>query len=397
MPAKQAYTHEMASRILHPAPRHALRIAVIGGGVIGLSSALALARAGADVCVFEAGSRPGLRATGRAGGMLGLTYELEELQAAGAIALARRAMELWPSFAAALPVSADIRMAGAIACAPTPEESLRLEGLAAAARAEGLQVAALSKSDLAALEPGLTGPLVSAWRLLADGQVDPLCLVDGLEGALSAAGVRIARAFPVGEVLVTGEGFAIEGAGVWDRVLVATGAGRQPGFVAPDGLRLDPGLGVVIPVKGHMLALEAGNGAPRHVIRAGAVYIIPKARWTLIGATSEPGLADEATDPAALEDLRARAEALVPGLGRAEVIEGWAGVRPGSSTGAPVIGESAIPGVHAALGCYRNGILVAPAVAELVAAGMLGRDGNSAHGRFNPGRFDNRVAAPQSP
>lgn len=385
----------MVSRASQSPPR--LRVAVIGGGVIGLTNALALARAGAEVCVFEAGSRPGLRATSRAGGMLGLTYEMDELLAAGAFGLARRAMELWPSFAAALPVSVDIRMAGAIACATTQAESVRLEGLAALAKSEGLPVAALSTSELAALEPGLTGPVFSAWHFPADGQVDPLSLVEGLERALSAAGARIELDRPVDRVKAGPDGFCLPDAGAWDRVLVATGMGGLPELLSDAGETLDPGIGSMVPVKGHMLALETGVGAPAHVIRSGDVYIIPKERWTLVGATSEPGLGDETTDPEILSGLRSRAVALVPGLAGARVRDAWAGVRPAPPGGVPLIGETAIPGLHVALGCYRNGILLAPAVAEAAAAIILGRDGNTAHGRFNPRRFDNRVSAPQSP
>lgn len=380
-----------------PLPGTALRVAVIGGGVIGLSCALSLARAGASVCVFEAGADCGQRASGRAGGMLGITYELDELRKAGAVALARRAMELWPGFAASLPLPCDIRLSGVIACAATVEESQRLEALAAAALQEGLPVNRLSAGETSALEPGLTGGLLSAWRFAADGQVDPRSLIEGLQHAVLEAGGRIERETPVARVQADQEGFWIPGAGGWDRVLIATGAGRPPEFRSALHGRLDSGLGAIVPVKGHMLALAAGEGSPRHVIRAGGVYIIPKARWTLVGATSEPGLADETADPDILAQLRARAEMLLPGLRAARLLDAWAGVRPNSPDGVPAIGETAIPGVHAALGCYRNGVLLAPAVAEIVSAAVLGGDGNIAHGRFNPRRFDNRVAAPQSP
>jgi glycine oxidase len=374
-----------------------LRVAVIGGGVIGLSTALALARSGADVSVFEAGASCGLRASSRAGGMLGLSYELDELRKSGTTTLALRAMELWPEFAASLPLSIDLRRSGVLACATTAAESLRLESLAALVRETGLPSQALSAVDIAALEPALAGPVLTAWRFPADGQVDPRSLVEALARALTAAGVRIALNAPVGRIEASPEGFRIPEAGNWDRVLIATGVGGIPEFRSSQYGRLDAGLGQAVPVKGHMLALEPGAGALAHVIRAGDVYIIPKSRWTLVGATSEPDLADEAVDPDLIDQLRTRAEALVPGLRNVGMIDAWAGVRPGSPDGAPQIGETAIPGAYAALGCYRNGILLAPAVAELAAAILLGRDGNGAHGRFNPRRFDNRAAALQSP
>ncbi len=376
-----------------------LRIAVIGAGVIGLASALALARAGAHVCVFEAAGQPGLRATGRAGGMLGVTYEIEELEKAGALGLARRAIELWPDFAASLQGGAtavDLRFGGALACATTEAEEARLEAVVQTARSKGLPVRALSLTDLTGLEPSLSANTRAAWLMEADGQVDPRSLTTALVTALAKAGGTIVPDAAIASVQV-GDGFRIAGAGDWDRILLATGAAAYPDFRSAGGDLIETGVGCIVPVKGHMLAFETGVGAPQHVIRSGGLYIIPKTRWTLVGATSEPGLADETADPDILSSLFDRAVDLVPGLAAARRVDGWAGVRPGTSDGAPMIGETAIAGVHAALGCYRNGILLAPAVVEEVASSILHRDGLPTHGRFNVRRFDKRVAAPQSP
>lgn len=379
--------------------RSQLRIAVIGAGVIGLASALALARAGAHVCVFEAAGRPGLRATGRAGGMLGVTYEIEELTKAGAMELAQRAIQSWPEFAASLPgghAAVDLRFGGALACAASDAEEARLEAVVRAARSEGLPVRPLSRKDLIALEPALSSGVQAAWLMEADGQVDPRSLTAALALALAEAGGRVIPDAPVTTIQV-GDRFQIPDAGAWDRILIATGAGAYPAFRTAGGDLVETGVHGIVPVKGHMLAFETGVGSPRHVIRSGGLYIIPKARWTLVGATSEPGLADETADPDILAGLGARAADLLPDLAGARKVDSWAGVRPGTTDGAPMIGETAIPGVHAALGCYRNGILLAPAVVEMVASAILHRDRLPTHGRFNARRFDKRLAAPQSP
>jgi glycine oxidase len=133
------------------------------------------------------------------------------------------------------------------------------------------------------------------------------------------------------------------------------------------------------------------------VIHARDVYIAPKARWTLVGSTTERGATDTAVDRATVEALRAKAVQLAGALGSAPEISSWAGVRPGTPDDAPMIGETAIPGVYAALGMYRNGVLFAPAVAELMAAAVIDSKVSAAAASFVPTRFDNPAKAPHSP
>jgi glycine oxidase len=168
-------------------------------------------------------------------------------------------------------------------------------------------------------------------------------------------------------------------------------------FEGQPGVEVDPRISPIVPVKGQMLALAAMAGAPRHVVRMRDVYVAPKARWTLVGATEERGRADTDVDPAAIRRLREAAANVIGALADAPEIAAWAGVRPGTPDDAPMIGETAIPGVFAAMGHYRNGILLAPATAETVADQMLDGKVSPIAAAFSPRRFDNRAAAPQSP
>jgi glycine oxidase len=104
----------------------------------------------------------------------------------------------------------------------------------------------------------------------------------------------------------------------------------------------------------------------------------------LVGATLERGVDDVVVNRVAVEALRARAAELVGALRDAPEVSAWAGVRPGTVDDAPMIGESAVAGVHVALGMYRNGVLLAPAVGEAVAASVLDA---APRPPFNPGRF----------
>jgi glycine oxidase len=115
-----------------------------------------------------------------------------------------------------------------------------------------------------------------------------------------------------------------------------------------------------------MLVLAAGPGAPRFAIRSGLRYLVPRGDVVLVGATVEPGRDDAAVDAPALAGLRAFAAELSPALADAPQRGAWAGVRARASSGRPLIGRDA-SGAILALGLHRNGVLLAPAVAEIVA------------------------------
>jgi glycine oxidase len=142
------------------------------------------------------------------------------------------------------------------------------------------------------------------------------------------------------------------------------------------------------PVKGHILALAPTAGAPRRVLRTRHGYVAPKARWTLAGSNMVRGKADTEVDRHAVEQLRAMALSLAPRLADAPEVTAWAGVRPGTPDDAPMIGETTPPGVFALLGLYRNGVLLAPAAAELLAGMMLDDHAGPMTAAFDPRRFD---------
>jgi Glycine/D-amino acid oxidases (deaminating) len=170
-----------------------------------------------------------------------------------------------------------------------------------------------------------------------------------------------------------------------DVVILAAGAAAIPG--APACLKS-------VPVKGQMVAFAAARPlAPSRIVRSFSIYLAAKPGMRLVaGATSEPGLDDEATDDEAAARLTSAARAVLPGLAAVPVMDRWAGLRPRSADGMPVIGEVE-PGLLAAAGGYRNGVLLAPAMAEALAARLgAGEDWPSA-APFAPDRPS--LTAPQ--
>lgn len=341
------------------------RFAVVGAGVVGLSCALALARRGARVRLFD-GASAGSGVSTKAAGMLGFGFELARQPDAPLFKLGKLSLDLWPDFVREIEGLAHAGIgydvSGTLACALDDSESEALALAAEACAREGVPVELLDGAQARVREPALARePFAAVW--FPDGQVDPVLLVEALKAAFVAVGGEIREGVAITEIrleaapLVDGES--------WDGVILATGAAAPPRFVAASGEIISSGLPDIGVVRGDMLALQAGVGAPRHVVRSGSLYVVPKSRWTLIGGVPREGAST--SDRERLDDLRASAAYLLGRLALAEEIVHWSGLRPMVSDGAPIIGPIAGPGVYAAVGLYRHGVLLAPATAELIA------------------------------
>ena len=143
------------------------------------------------------------------------------------------------------------------------------------------------------------------------------------------------------------------------------------------------------PVKGQMLCLVMPSRTLiRHVIRSPKAYLIPRSDGRLlVGATVEEAGFDKRTDPATIQDLHRAALALVPKLRDAKILEDWAGLRPGTPDALPILGATATPGYYVATGHFRDGILLAPITAQIMAAVVEGRTPEHDLTAFSPARF----------
>lgn len=336
------------------------RIIVVGAGVLGLATAAALARRGAEVRVLD----PDLgrhSASAAAAGMIAPAMEAA-LEDAGAerAGLYRSAANLWPAFARA----SDIPLIGEGAdwLGPSDPVASRLTALGFGFERQAGRL----------YIPGEA-------RLDAGGALSRLADLLG-KGGLSATRVdRIDRG-PSGPVVLAG-GERLEA----DAVVLA--AGWSAGAVRVEGLE---GLGrLITPVKGQIIALSGpGAASVRRMTRGAGVYLLPCAGGVIAGATMEPGRDDLTVDPSVVEQLKAAAAALVPALEGATVLRAWAGVRGATPDGLPLAGATAAPGVFAALAPRRNGWLLAPLVAEVVAAAIAGDASPTEAAAFRPDRFD---------
>ena len=123
-----------------------------------------------------------------------------------------------------------------------------------------------------------------------------------------------------------------------------------------------------------MLALVgAPRNTPRHVIRAPEVYVVPRSDGrVLIGTTVEDAGFDKRTDPETIHRLHQAAVRLIPALGEGRLLEDWAGLRPGTPDDLPILGATVLPGYFVAAGHFRDGILLAPVTAHVMAQVITG-------------------------
>ncbi len=147
------------------------------------------------------------------------------------------------------------------------------------------------------------------------------------------------------------------------------------------------------PVKGQMLSLV---GAPRrslrHVIRSPEVYLVPRSDGRiLIGATVEEAGYDKRTDPDTIRSMQQAAIRVLPVLQQAQLLQDWAGLRPGTPDSLPLLGETSVTGYFAATGHYRDGILLAPITAQAMSQLIAGTKPDYDLSAFTPQRFVNRL------
>jgi glycine oxidase len=136
----------------------------------------------------------------------------------------------------------------------------------------------------------------------------------------------------------------------------------------------DPAPPPVEPVRGQIVAFEMSPPLLRHVVWSPRGYLTPRADGRLLaGSTMEKAGFDKSTTAGALRAVLDIALEIAPKLSDVRVAGTWAGLRPGTPDGWPVIGPGAVKGLVHAVGLYRNGILLGPLVGEIAADLALGR------------------------
>ncbi|WP_310741437.1 glycine oxidase ThiO [Microbispora sp. H10670] len=362
-------------------------VVIVGGGVAGLAVAWRTARRGLSVAVVD--PAPGGGATHAAAGMLApvseVTYTEEPLLRLGLASLAA-----WPAFRAELEdesgAELDYRTEGTLEVARGADDMAFLDDLAAFERTLGLRVERLTGRECRSFEPMLSPSVRGGLLARDDAWVNPRRVVRALLTAFEKAGGTLVAERAAGIVL-PGRGFpsvrlASGGTVPAGRVVVAAGSWSAS---------LLPGL-PVRPVKGQILRLRGPKGfltrCVRGLVHGSPAYLVPRGDGEItLGATSEELGYDARVTAGGVYELLRDARELVPGLTELELAETAVGFRPGTPDNLPLIGPAGHPGVLAATGHGRNGVLLAPITAEAVAALLTGGAVPEAALSCDPGRF----------
>lgn len=321
-------------------------VLVVGAGVFGLAAAATLAADGFAVTVVDPEPEVG-GASAVAAGMISPGFELAlaaDRRTAVHAPLHRAAWEAWPAFADRFGLA--LRRDGALWVGPEGDLVRRFQaaGFALERTADGLF----------APEEGLVEPRPALVLLRA--------VVEGAGGRVVVGRALSVRSDDGRAIVATTQGDLQA-----DRAVVACGWAA-----ATLGGPLAAVAAEVAPIKGQIAIVRPARPCPDRVVRGPGVYVVPRSDGTVaVGATMEPGATDLAVDAAVLCGLLAAAAELVPALEGAEIVRGEAGVRGASPDGLPLVGTVA-PGVEVALAPRRNGWLLAPLVAEAVAASAKG-------------------------
>ncbi len=366
------------------------RVIIIGAGLMGLWPALLLAERGCAVTVLEAGAMA-RGASWAAAGMLAPGSEAGEAEQGPPLLdeFGVHSLGMWADWAARFTGAGhqiSWRPKGGLLVAFDETSMAQLNKTENAARQLGLASEVLDPAQARLCEPGLDTRILGALKIADEASVDPRCVLLALQDLLDQAGGKIHYNFSVQGIETKGEALRVACANgaVFDADQLVIAAGFAAGNI--DGIsELN---NAIQPVKGQMLSLSAASVPLGAVMRNHQTYIVPRNDGTvIIGATSEPGLSDTKTQAEVITAQHQKAAHIVPALAQAQCTDRWAGIRPHSVDGLPIIGPMRHSGLFAHCGHHRNGVLLAPASAQLLCDMMLGQDGGRFAGAFLPERF----------
>ncbi len=367
-----------------------LEIVVVGAGIAGFAAALALWERGAAVTVVEA-TRPGAGATGASAGMLVAQYEAGGPTEKFWFCLESR--KRYPEFVAKVEElsgrSLEMRRDGMLVANLSPEEHDEACETVRWQREAGLQAELVEPDRAAQLQPGVSSEAVSYLWLPDEGQLDSQRLAELIADAIGRTDIRLISGNAVAEIRSRGgsvigvamaDGRTLDA----DRVVLAAGAwsGEVAGLPRPLPVR---------PIRGQILRFADDASSMQRIVASHAGrYLVPRSDGSVLaGSTMEEVGFDRSITEDGERAVHESVSELVPALAGRRPLERWAGLRPISADMSPIIGpDPDLAGLLYATGYGRDGILVSPlaanVIAELAVDGETGIDWRP----FRPDRFE---------
>jgi glycine oxidase len=374
-------------------------VLVVGGGIIGLAVAWRSAQRGLRVTVLD--PDPGHGANDVAAGMLAPVTELQYGEEP-LLRLGVASNERYADFVAELTEESGLdtgyRRCGTLAVALDADDRAELREVHEFQARLGLATEWLTGRECRRLEPMLAPDVRGGTLVPGDHQVDPRRLGAALVEACRRGGVTLHRARAAELLTANGRaaGARTEDGAILhaDTTVLAAGSwsGDLPGL--PSEAR--PG---VRPVKGQVLRLrmETVQGPLpmpflsrnlRAVVRGCHIYLVPRENGELVlGATMEEQGFDTTVTAGGVYELLRDGRELLPGITELPLIEARAGLRPGTPDNAPLLGPTRLPGLVAATGHHRNGVLLTPVTGDAIAAFLTCGQLPPEAAPFTPSRF----------
>jgi glycine oxidase len=359
---------------------------VVGAGLAGSAVAFELAREKLRVLLLDR-EDPSQEASWAAAGMLSPAPDSPE--ALPLVPLARASLALYPGFISRVEEASGLvsghRQDGALEIFSSADARAVTQSMHEERLRLGLSSQCVSGDDARAIEPALNPAIEAALWMPEEASVEPRLLLRATFAAARNSGAQARSGAEVTSLCmqngrVTGVRLAGEEIQA-GHVVIAAGAysGRIEGLA-----RYAP----TSPVRGQMISLRAGAAAPRRVLRSEAGYVVPRGKGNLVAGSTleEAGYRKEVT-PEGLGKILAAAVGLAPSLREAEVADFWSGLRPDTPDHLPILGPCDVENLFFATGHYRNGILLAPATAEMLCDWITGRTQALPTSQFSPMRF----------
>ena len=361
-------------------------MAIAGGGVIGGSIALELARAGLRVAVFDR-QLPGQEASWASAGILSPAPENPGMVAM--VPLGKASLALYPEFVAQVEEisgkTTGFRPKGTLAALFSRDTKAELSTIIALHHGLGLRAEPLGAEDARQFEPALNEEVAAAVIRPDEASVDNRALTAAIFEAAQRSGAEV---------------FSGNGAkAMWREKNRCAGLVLQNERVAAQWTIIAAGCfsvtieGIatyapVRPAKGQMAALRADDLKMERVLWSEKVYLVPRNDGRIVaGATVEYAGFDKRTTAGGMEKILSAAIELAPGLAEARIEEMWAGLRPDSPDHLPILGPTDIDGLLIATGHFRSGILLTPVTARLVREWIIEQRVSVDWDRFSPLRF----------
>lgn len=345
---------------------------IVGGGVIGLMLARQLSTEGYSVAIFERNSQLAGEASQAGGGIISPLHPWRYSEAM--LHLARWSHQQYPAIARELSFST-------VSYVPIINTGMLVPGIQEAEQALAcnfLEAQQIGKNAVSHIEPGLANPGDSVWVPEVNNIRNPslcLALIEDVKsrGVHSFLNVELenVQAYSSNVDLTTKANQLFSVA----KLVFASGAWTSRLIERFFSSLVTVNLPEIYPVKGQMMAIKSHVGTLRSVILKDHHYLIPRHDGiVLVGSTVEYAGFDRTLTKHAHDELSDFAYQTIPALEKCRIVSQWSGFRPGSDRDAPIVSALPnIPNVYISSGHFRNGLLSAPASAQLMTDILLDR------------------------